>query len=156
MLTTRDREYLKIIFLLEGTIKPVGPSHLSKFIGVSKEAAFQEMRRLEFLGFGEYISKEGLKLNNKAVSIIENDAKRHHILEKFLKKSLNISHEEACQESTNIDPYISEKLMNNILSKIGPFSTCDCGCDLKSPLQLKDLKNCNWIKKTINGGVIKC
>jgi len=156
MLTIRDREYLKAIFLLKGATIPVGPSPLSKSIGVTKEAAFQEMRRLEVLGFGKYILKKGLKLNNNAISIIKNDFKRHHILEKFLKKSLNMSHEEACEESTNIDLYISEKLMNNISNKIGQFNTCNCGCNLKSPLELKDLKNCNWIKKTINGKVIKC
>ena len=156
MLTNRDREYLRGIFLLEGTIKPVGPSQLSKCIGVSKEAAFQEMRRLEFLGFGKYIPKEGLKLNDNAISIVENDVKRHHILEKFLKKTLNMSHKDACDESINIDPYISEKLMNNISNKIGLFDICDCGCIIKSPIEIKDLKNCNWVKRTINGGEIKC
>jgi Mn-dependent DtxR family transcriptional regulator len=149
MLTNRDRQYLRGIFLLKGNTEPVGPSTLSKFIGVSKEAAFQEMRRLEFLGYGKYKPKEGLKLNKKAISIIENDVKRHHVLEKFFKKSLNMTHEEACEESTYIDPYISERLMNNISNKIGFFEVCDCGCPINSPLEIKDLKKCNWIKKNL-------
>jgi Mn-dependent DtxR family transcriptional regulator len=44
------------------------------------------MRRLETLGLGEYIFKEGLKLNNEAILIVENDIKKHHILERFFKK----------------------------------------------------------------------
>jgi len=152
MLTIRDREYLRAIFILKGITKPVGPSKLSQYIGVSKEAAFQEMRRLEALGLGEYILKEGLKLNDKSISIVENDIKKHHILERFFKKSLNMSHEEACIESSNIDPFISEKLMKNIASKIGLTNKGYCGCNLNSPLEPEDLKKCNWVKKTIVEG----
>ena len=156
MLTIRDKEYLKAIFLLKGASKPVGPSQLSKSINVTKEAAFQEMKRLEILGLGKYIKKKGLKLNKNAILTIESDFKKHHILEKFLRKSLNISHEEACKESINIDPYISEKLIDNISKKIGPLNNCDCGSSIKLSFKLKDVKNCNWIKKTVNGEIKRC
>ena len=118
-------------------------------MGVTKEAAFQEMRRLEILGFGKYVLKKGLKLNNKAILIVEKDIKKHHILEKFLKKTLNISHKDACIESSKIDPFISEKLIKNIVSKIGIINKGFCGCNLKSPIDPEDLKKCNWIKKRI-------
>ena len=147
MLTIRDREYLRVIFLLNGIIKPVGPSRLSIYTGISKEAAYQEMRRLEALNLGEYVFKKGLKLNDIATAIVENDVKKHHILEKFLKKSLNIPHKEACIESSKIDPYISEKLMKNIANKISPTNKGYCGCNLSSPIKPEDLKKCNWIKK---------
>lgn len=149
MLTIRDREYLRAVFILKGVIKPVGPSRLSQYTGVSKEAAFQEMRRLEVLGFGEYFLKKGLKLNNKAISIIENDIKKHHILEKFLKKYLNMSHEEACIESCNIDAFISEKLIKNIAGKIGFTNKGYCGCNLNHPIEPEDLKKCNWVMKKV-------
>jgi len=151
MITTRDRLYLRAIFLLNGSEKPVGPLELSRSMDVSKEGAYQEMKRIEKLGFGKYLVQKGIIINKKALEIIEKDVKRHHLLEKFLQKSLDLSHDEACKESSNIDQLISEKLMEKIGKKIGPLSSEDCICVIKNPLHPDDLRKCHWIKKTIKG-----
>ena len=94
LLTNRDREYLRVLYMLKGSSTPVGPVKLSKKIGVTKVCAFQKMRRLEALGYGEYIVRQGLKLNNKAKKVVEQDVKRHHIIEAFLERKLGLAEAE--------------------------------------------------------------
>ena len=145
VLTVRDRQYLRAIFALHGSQEPVGPVLLADKMGVSKECAFQEMRRLDALGYGEYILRKGLKLNPQAISIIENDFKKHHFFEKFLQETLGMTHKEACRESSRIDPFVGECLMQNIIDKTGPLSNSSCGCCIETPLDPNDLKDCHWI-----------
>jgi len=148
MLTVRDREYLRAIFILYGSQKPVGPVLLADKMGVSKECAFQEMRRLDVLGYGEYVLRKGLKLNKLAISIVENDFKKHHFFEKFLQETLGMTHEEACHESSCIDPFVSEYLMQSIYNKTGTLRNGSCGCRMKTPLNPNDLKDCHWINES--------
>jgi Mn-dependent DtxR family transcriptional regulator len=110
------------------------------------------MKKLEKLGFGKYIYQKGLIINKKAIKLVENDIKRHHILENFFQESLDMTHEQACIESSTIDSFISENLLKNINEKIGPLHQGICGCNLKSPLKPEELRNCHWIKKTIIEG----
>jgi Mn-dependent DtxR family transcriptional regulator len=149
MLTNRDKQYLRAVFLLQGSTRPVGPMELAVKMGVSKVCAFQKMRRLEALGYGEYHLRKGLKLNDLGVLIIEQDIKNHHILEKFLEDTLKMTSREACDQSSHIGPFISEKLINNIANKIGTKSNCNCGNCLETPKNYSELEQCHWLKKSI-------
>jgi len=149
MLTNRDKQYLRAVFLLQGSTRPVGPMELALKMGVSKVCAFQKMRRLEAMGYGEYFLRKGLKLNSLGVLIIERDIKNHHILEKFLEDTLKITSREACDQSNHIGPFISEKLINNIADKIGAKTNCNCGNCLETPKNYSELEHCHWLKKSI-------
>ena len=102
-LTNRDREYLRVLYVLNGFTDPVGPVLLSKKIGVTKVCAFQKMHRLEALGYGKYFLREGLKLNKKACRLVKQDIKRHHVIEAFLQKKLGLTHHQACIEAEKLD-----------------------------------------------------
>ncbi|MFO8077349.1 MAG: metal-dependent transcriptional regulator [Thermoplasmatota archaeon] len=149
MLTNRDREYLRIIYLLNGSTQPIGPVKLSKKIGVSKVCAFQKMHRLQALGYGTYVHREGLKLNKKAEKIVEKDMKRHHVLESYLQQHLQLSHKQACVEAEKLDQSISQILFNKIKAADDRFSSSCCSYDPNKKLTCADLKDCPWIKRLV-------
>lgn len=148
VLTNRDKEYLRVLFLLRGSVNPVGPVELSKKIGVSKVCAFQKMRRLEVLGYGKYILRKGLQLNNRAISVVEQDIKRHHIIEEFLQSKLGLSHEMACIEAEELDKSMSKHLFNKIKKNSTLSSSCCTYDPVKKPTA-NDLKKCPWMKRLI-------
>ena len=50
-LTNRDREYLRIMYFLNGESEYIGPVKLADAMGISKVCAFQKMHRLSALGY---------------------------------------------------------------------------------------------------------
>ena len=148
-LTDRDREYLRVLYILNGFIDPVGPVLLSKKIGVTKVCAFQKMHRLEALGYGKYIHRKGLKLNKKACKLIEQDVKKHHVLEAFLQKKLGLTHYQACIEAERIDSSVSHALFSKINSTSLEQVTSCCSYDPEEEFTMSDLKNCPWIKRLL-------
>jgi Mn-dependent DtxR family transcriptional regulator len=149
MLTNRDKQYLKAIFLLQGYTHSVGPQELAKKMEVSKVCAFQKMRRLESMGYGEYTIRRGLKLNDNGVTIIENEIKNHHILEKFLEDTLKITFQEACDHSSHIAPFICDSLMNNIIHQMKTKINCNCGYCFDSAKSSNELENCHYLVKSV-------
>ncbi len=150
-MTRRDREHLRSIFLLRGHEEPVGPSELAKHIGVSKVGALQKMRRLEDRDCGDYIENEGLKLNERAVEIVERDIRNHHLIEQFLQDFLDMDFREACSESSRMTYSASEVLIKNIEKKIEDID-CECGFCLDPPYDPKELKDCHWCKELLEVG----
>lgn len=152
MLTNRDKQYLRAVFLLQGSNRPVGPKELALQMGVSKVCAFQKMRRLEVLGYGEYFLRKGLLLNEMGVLAIEQDIKKHHILEKFLEKTLKMTSQEACDHSNHIGPFICDGLVSDMANKIDTEMNCNCGYCLNTENKSSELEQCHWLKKSINSG----
>ena len=149
MLTNRDKQYLRAIFLLKGSSCPIGPKKLAIKMGVSKVCAFQKMRRLEALGLGEYHLRKGLQLNDMGVGLITHEIKKHHVLEKFLEDTLKMNSHEACDHSTNIGPFVGDKLMNNIANTIGAEIACSCGSCFDTLANPSELEHCHWLKKGV-------
>ena len=148
MITNRDKQYLRAVFLLGGASEPVGPKKLAIKMGVTKVCAFQKMRRLEAMGYGEYEHRRGLKLNNKGVFEIEQDIKKHHILEKFLQETLQMTSQEACDHSNHIGPFVGDVLLNDISNKMNFRMECDCGYCLDASKNFAELEHCHWLKKS--------
>jgi len=149
LLTNRDREFLRVIYMLNGSTHPVGPAALSRKIGVTKVYAFQKMHRLQAMGYGTYILHTGLKLNTKAIKRIDQDAKRHHILEAFLQENLGLTHKEACLEAEQLDQSMSQTLFNKIDSSNKTISSSCCEYDPNGKISVSDLRTCPWVKRLI-------
>ncbi len=147
--TQRDREYLRALFFLGAHEEPVGPSKLSKLMGISRAGALQKNRRIEKLGYGKYLQNEGLLLNEDAVESIKEDISRHHAIETFFRKSLGMSPEEACEESSKIENHVSSRLMEKIRDKFEDELDCECGSciDPDPGSDPEDLYDCHWYKK---------
>ncbi len=143
-LTQRDREHLLSIFLLNGHKEPVGPSKLAKKMNMSRAGALQKMKRLERSGVGEYIPKEGLKLNSKGREIIDKEILKHHVVENFFQESLGMDFEEACEEAEKLGFEMSGKIIDLIDLHYGDKINSECGLDLEPPFEPEDVKECPW------------
>jgi len=142
--TYRDEEYLRVIFLLNGSTEPVSPIRVARSLGVTKVSSYQKMRRLADMGFGKYLHGKGFLLNENGVKVVEKDIQRHHILEKFIQDVLNLSAEEACRESTRLGCHISDHLMRSISEKVGKSEKCECGYCFNPPYKPETLIKCHW------------
>ncbi len=147
MLTDRDKKYLRALYLLDSQEEPVGPTDLGMKMGVSRVGALKKMRRLEFLGLGEYMEKRGFKLNETGVKIVEKDVKNHHVLEKYFHEKLGFTSEEACEESAAMGSKVSNRFVDQVTDKIDVDIACECGCQVNPPYDHEDLKECHWMKK---------
>ncbi len=147
--TKRDREYLRALFFLGAHEKPIGPSKLSDLMGISRAGALQKNRRIEELGYGEYIPNEGLLLKENAVDSIKEDISKHHILEFFFSKTLDMDPEEACREASNIESVVSSRLISKILKEFGDELECECGSciDPEKVSDPEELYDCHWYQK---------
>lgn len=152
LITSRDKQYLRAIYLLNGENEPVGPVKLAEMLGVSKVCAFQKMHRLQALGYGDYSPHKGLLLNETALTIINHDVRKHHIVEAFLQKNTTLTHKEACQEATNLTKSISEKLYDTIEQNTSlQISSC-CGYSISRALSIDVLAKCPWMKRQLRNG----
>lgn len=148
-LTSRDREYILAIFLLRGGERPVGPSELSKNIGVSRVGALKKMKRLAERGLGEYISHKGLELNDKGIDIVEKDIRRHHLVEEYFKRTLDLDFKKACEESSTMAGSMSDELIEAISEDLSGIE-CECGTCIEPPYSPDELMNCHWCKEFIS------
>ncbi len=146
-LTERDREHMVSIFLLRGHEKPIGPSALATKMEVSRSGALQKMKRLEKLGFGDYIPEKGLKLNKEGKKVVEEDIFRHHLIEYFFQETLGLNFEEACEEAEKLGGDMSERMVELIKERCEEDMRCECGSCLDPPYQPSDLQGCHWLKK---------
>lgn len=145
-LTSRDRKYMRAVYLLNGHKKPVGPAKLAQYMEVSRVGALQKLKRLETFKVGNYIENKGLKLNKKGIKIIEEDIWRHHVLENFFIKQLDMKFSQACEESSKLGNIISDELIRNIYESIDGTIECKCGLCLDPPYEPQKLKKCHWFK----------
>ncbi|MFO8109555.1 MAG: metal-dependent transcriptional regulator [Thermoplasmata archaeon] len=152
-LTTRDKEYLRALFLLEAYKHPIGPAEVAKMMNVSRVAVLKKMRRLEYMGYGDYVSRKGLLINQRSVNLIQRDVRKHHLLEKFLETTLDMESEEACDESAVLDVSVSNNLLEKMDSKYGEDLHCDCGCCISTYYEPEDLYDCHWYQKQFSIGI---
>ncbi len=150
MLTENDKEYLKALYLLNAHHTPVGPSTLAHITNITKEAAYQQLRRLQNLGYGDYQPRKGLLLNTTALSTIKDDIHRHHLIEHFLQHSLKLSAQEACQHSYHLQAHICQPLLEAIKKNIGTTTCSTCGEHL-FPTQPDHLNTCHYLTQKQRG-----
>lgn len=149
-LTKRDREYMRAVFLLNGWEEPIGPSQIAKKFDVSRVGVLRKMKRIAKLGMGEYIEQSGLLLNSNGVDVVENDIKNHHLIETFLQKSLGMTFDEACEESSKIGDVISENFIECVKDKLDDDVDCECGFCLDPPYSPEKLQECHWCQNLLN------
>ncbi len=148
-LTRRDREYLISIFLLNGHEYPVGPAKLARKRNMSRAGALKKMKRLERCDVGEYIPEKGLKLNSQGKKIVENEILRHHMVENFFQKSLDMDFEDACKEAEKLGFEMSGKIIDLIDRHYGDEIESECGLDLEPPFEPEDVIECPWCERVL-------
>ena len=147
--TNRDLSYLQAIYYLGGNKVSISPTKLSSQLKVSKVTAYQKMKRLVVLGFGNYKRQKGFKMNNKSINDIEKFIFQHHVLEHFFTKTLGVSCSQACNESSQITANLSDEFITTIFEMLGEPANCNCGCKIPPPYEKETLKGCSWCQQSL-------
>jgi len=145
-ITKRDIEYLKTVFKKKGFKTPTGPSKIAEEMDTTRAGAMKKLKKLQEKGLGDYIEKEGLVLNEKGLEKIKEELEKHHLLERFLQRNLNMTHEECCKESEKIASNASEKLLKNLKSNTDFENPCECGYTEEKSMSIEQMKKCHWFK----------
>uniref|UniRef100_A0A7J2TI99 Metal-dependent transcriptional regulator n=1 Tax=Archaeoglobus fulgidus TaxID=2234 RepID=A0A7J2TI99_ARCFL len=104
----------------------VGPSDLAKNLKIPKSTAQKILVKISELGYGTYIEKKGLILNEKGLKEGRRIMRRHRLLECMLE-DLGVKKEFVCSEASKIDLEIGEELEKFIEEKYGKRVICPCG-----------------------------
>ncbi len=109
----------------------VGPSDLAKKLEIPKSTAQKILIKISELGYGIYIERKGLILNEAGLREGRRLMRRHRLLECMLE-DLGVKKELICAEASKIDLELGEELEKFIETKYGKRVTCPCGKPIPS------------------------
>ena len=94
-------EYLEVLYRNGSNKEQVSTTQLSKDLGIAPGSVTQMLKKLEDLGYIEYVPYKGATLTDEGMRIAQKITRKHRILEKFLSDILKIKeeniHEQACE-----------------------------------------------------------
>ncbi len=94
-------EYLEVLYRNGSNGEQVSTTQLSKDLGIAPGSVTQMLKKLEKLGYIDYVPYKGAVLTQEGMKIAQKITRKHRILEKFLKDILKIKdeniHEQACE-----------------------------------------------------------
>ncbi|MCS7121296.1 MAG: metal-dependent transcriptional regulator [Archaeoglobaceae archaeon] len=102
----------------------VTPSKLAEKLSVSKSTAHKILLSISKKGFGRYIERKGLILNEEGIKIAKKALRTHRLLECMLQE---IGVENVCFEAEKIEDNIGEGLLKTLEEKYGKRRICPCG-----------------------------
>lgn len=119
--------YMKEIYrAYENGMPVVGPTYISKVLGIKKSTAHHMLKNLAEMGYGKYIDRKGFFINSKGIEEGEKIIKKHRLIECFLAETFLLDKEKACMEAGKIDEYFGEELIKFIEEKF-KYENCPCG-----------------------------
>ena len=112
-------------------------SDFAKIFDVHPSTVTEHFQKLAGLGLVEYERYKGVKLTSLGIEEGEFLIWKHRILETFFSDYLGLIKEEACDEASKIDFFISKNIITLICKKFNHPDKCPCGhsitkrfCDL--------------------------
>lgn len=122
-LSARKAEYLKVIFLLGGTVKT---NEIAHELGVAPSTATKVLVNLAREGYLEHTPYHGVHLTQKGEEYGHFLVRRHRILSLALSR-FGLSPEEACHEAKNLEGHVSRALVDRICASLGHPMMSGCG-----------------------------
>jgi Mn-dependent DtxR family transcriptional regulator len=119
--------YLRLAYkaLNEG-FEFVGPSYLSRKLGISKPTAHEALIKLSERKLGVYVPKKGFKLNSAGIEKAKELTMKHRLME-CLFNHLGMSPEVACREASRVEDHVSKELINLLKTIFSDRKLCPCG-----------------------------
>jgi len=109
---------------MERGVVVVGPTQLAEQLRISKSTAHKLLNDLSELGYGQYVPKKGLILNENGKSEARMAVRMHRLLECMLDE---LGVEEFCSEAEKIELVAGEGLIRALESRYGDREFCPCG-----------------------------
>ena len=94
-------EYLETLYKFGSKDSYVSTTTISKELGIAPGSVTQMLKKLEDIGYIDYVPYKGANLTEEGSKIAQKITRKHRILEKFLTDILKIKeenvHEQACE-----------------------------------------------------------
>ena len=125
--TVNEGKYLKFIYRKQREeFCRVGTMVIARSFGVKPATVTEMLQKLSERGLLRYVRYRGANLTEKGIIEAEKLLRKHRILETLFVRFLNYHSQKACEEASELDYHISEKLANAICQAYGHPEVCPC------------------------------
>ena len=116
---------LRIVYsAIENDLLVVGPSFVAQSLKISKSTAQKMLVELSEMGYGVYVPKKGLVLNDAGRKEAVKAVRNHRLIECMLDE---VGVKDVCNEAEKIEMVAGEELMRALEEKYGDRKRCPCG-----------------------------
>ena len=105
-------------------------SDFARSFNVHPSTVTEHFNKLAELDLVRYERYKGIKLTKLGFKEAEFLIWKHRILETFFSDYLGLNKEDACEEASKIDFFISKEIITLICKKFNHPNTCPCGFEI--------------------------
>ena len=113
-LTSGLEDYIEAIYVAHLNNKPLKGAQLARELNVSRASVSEALARLVSKKLINYNSYEAISITKTGITEAKKVYNKHHILELFFEKVLEINKKEASENACKIEHIISENIINKI------------------------------------------
>ncbi len=108
-LSENIEEYLEVLYKYGNKETYVSTTTISKRLEIAPGSVTQMLKKLEDLGYINYIPYKGANLSDKGFKVAQKITRKHRILEKFLTDVLNIKPENVHIQACDMEHSLSDE-----------------------------------------------
>lgn len=117
-------EYLETLYKFGTKDSYLSTTTLSKELGIAPGSVTQMLKKLEDIGYIDYIPYKGASLTEKGSKIAQKITRKHRILERFLKDVLKIKDENLHVQACEMEHSLSDEAERAICHMLEHPDTC--------------------------------
>ena len=133
-------EYLETLYRQSCLTDHVSTNTLAKELGVAPGSVTQMLKKLEGLGYINYIPYKGARLTKEGSKIAQKITRKHRILELFLKNDLKIKPENVHEQACEMEHSLSDEAERALCQRLHQPDVCPEGSLI--PACDYDFENC--------------
>ena len=123
-LSENIEEYLETLYKFGSKDSYVSTTTLSKELDIAPGSVTQMLKKLEDIGYIEYVPYKGAFLSAEGNKIAQKITRKHRILERFLKDVLNIKDENLHAQACEMEHSLSDEAERAICHMLEHPDTC--------------------------------
>ena len=117
-------EYLEVLYKFGSKDSYVSTTTLSRELGIAPGSVTQMLKKLEDIGYIEYVPYKGASLTDEGSKIAQKITRKHRILERFLKDVLKIKDENLHAQACEMEHSLSDEAERAICHMLEHPDTC--------------------------------
>ena len=117
-------EYLETLYKFGSKDSYVSTTTLSKELGIAPGSVTQMLKKLEDIGYIDYIPYKGANLTEDGIKVAQKITRKHRILERFLKDVLKIKDENLHQQACEMEHSLSDEAERAMCHMLEHPDTC--------------------------------
>jgi len=117
-------EYLEVLYKFGSKDAYVSTTTLSKELNIAPGSVTQMLKKLEDLGYIDYVPYKGANLTSEGIKIAQKITRKHRILERFLKDILEIKDENIHLQACEMEHALSDEAERKICHMLDHPDTC--------------------------------